>query len=305
MDFRQFHYFVTAAEELHFARASERLGIAPAALSLQIKALEIRLGVRLFYRTKRRVELTEAGITFLHRARTTLEMAQRAVREAQDTARGEIGRIEMGITGTVMFEPRIPHLLKNFRKAHPGVDLSIHEMPILTQIEAMDSGHLDVAVLRKPIPPNLPEGLEYFPFSSQRLVAVLPTDHPMAVTNTVALSALAGESFLAFPDPEGIGMGQNLLVWCRSAGFEPKIVHRVLEIATMISLISAGFGITLVPEIIGHLKLHGVSYLKLEDTARRSELIVVQRRFERSASVSALLADIRAASIACNLSAPH
>ena len=77
MDFRQFHYFVTAAEELHFARASERLGIAPAALSLQIKALEIRLGVRLFYRTKRRVELTEAGITFLHRARTTLEMAQR------------------------------------------------------------------------------------------------------------------------------------------------------------------------------------------------------------------------------------
>ena len=295
MDFRQFRYFVTTAEDLHFARAAERLGIAQPALSQQIKALENRLGVRLFHRTNRRIELTETGAAFLQEARATLDMAEKAVRVAQDTARGEAGSIDIGIVGSVMFDPNFPHLLKNYRKAHPGVQLSLHEMPILAQIDAVAAQHLDIAIIREPIPPAMPESLEHFTLSTQRLVAVLPLDHPLASAESIDLSKLANDSFLAFLDPNGVGMWQALLDLCRSAGFEPRITQRVSEIATLISLVAAGFGVSLVAEIVRHLQLPGVCYVPLAEIEARSDLVIIQRRFERSATVRALLDTIRSA----------
>ena len=116
MDFRQFRYFVTAAEELHFARAAEKLGIAQPALSQQIKALEEQLGTRLFLRTKRRVELTETGTAFLQEAQNTLAQAEKAVRVARNMARGEAGQIDIGLVGSVMYESRFTHQLKAYSK---------------------------------------------------------------------------------------------------------------------------------------------------------------------------------------------
>lgn len=296
MDFRQFRYFVTTADELHFARAAERLGIAQPALSQQIKALEEQLGVRLFHRTKRRIELTEAGAAFLQEARAALEMAEKAIRVARDTGRGEAGRIDIGIVGSVMYEPRFPRLLTAYRKAHPGVQLSVHEMPILAQIEAVRTRNLDIAIVREPLLPNLPEELERFTLSSQQLVAVLPADHPLAGNAAIDLSALAGDAFLAFLDPTGVGMGQSLLDLCRQSGFEPQITQRVSDITTLISLVAAGFGVSLMADIVRHLQLPGVCYLPLAGLEARSGLIVIQRRFEQSAAVRTLLDDIRAAS---------
>ena len=152
MDFRQFRYFVTAAEELHFARAAEKLGIAQPALSQQIKALEEQLGTRLFLRTKRRVELTETGAAFLQEAQNTLAQAEKAVRVAQNMARGEAGQIDIGLVGSVMYESRFTLQLKAYSKEHPGVRISLHEMPILPQIDAVRSQHLDIAIVRDPIP---------------------------------------------------------------------------------------------------------------------------------------------------------
>ena len=116
MDFRQFRYFVTTAEELHMARAAERLGIAQPALSQQIKSLETQLGTRLFLRTKRRIELTDAGLALFQEARNVLEHAERAVRLARDIGRGEAGHIDIGIVGSAMFDRPFPLLLTAFRK---------------------------------------------------------------------------------------------------------------------------------------------------------------------------------------------
>ena len=295
MDFRQFNYFVTAADELHFARAAEQLGIAQPALSQQIKALEDQLGAKLFHRAKRRVELTEAGTAFLQEARTTLEQAAKAVRTAQDIARGEAGRIDLGIVGSVMYEPHFPHVLKVYRKAHPGVQLSLHEMPILEQIEAVRCRRLDIAIIREPLRPDIPHELDCFTLSSQRLIAALPIEHPLANAESVALSALAGDEFLAFMDPEGIGMGQALLDLCHGAGFEPKITQRAANIATMISLVSAGFGVSLIADIVSHLKLPGVCYRPLLNCDERSKLIVIHRRFERSVTIRQLLENLKTA----------
>ncbi len=293
MDFRQFRYFITAAEELHFARAAEKLGIAQPALSQQIKALEQQLGTRLFLRAKRRVELTETGVAFLQEAQATLTQAEKAVRVARNMARGEAGQVDIGLVGSVMYESRFTHQLKAYSKKHPGVRISLHEMPILTQIDAVRSQLLDIAIVRDPIPDIALADVEHFVLSTQRLVVALPDEHPLSARPTVKLIDLEKDAFLAFTDPSGVGMGQALLDECRKAGFEPRITQKVSEIATLISLVAAGFGVSLVAEIVSHLRLPGVCYRPLDGVEAPSNLVVVHRRFERSITVRALLDSIR------------
>ncbi len=293
MDLRQFRYFVTLAEELHFARAAERLGIAQPALSQQIKVLEQKLGARLLNRNKRSIELTEAGAAFLVEARATLARAEKAVRVAQDIARGESGTINIGFVGSAMYDPRFPGLLKEYRSAHPGINLLLHEMPILAQIEAVDRGHLDIAVIRTPLPASLPESLQTFVLARQILVVVLSKMHPLADLDELPLQALAAEPFITFHDPDGVGLGHALVEECRRAGFEPDLTQRVTEIATLISLAAAGLGVSLMPDTVRHLQLPGIRYVALAGEERHTELVVVHRRFERSAAVRGLLARIR------------
>ena len=295
MDFRQFRYFVAAAEELHFARAAEKLGIAQPALSQQIKSLEEQLGARLFHRAKRSVTLTETGTAFLHEVRETLAQAEKAVRIAKDTARGEAGHIDIGLVGSVMYEPRFPRLLTDFSKNHPGVRISLHEMPILTQIASVRSHHLDIAIIRDPIPSNVLEDVDHCTLSSQRLVVALPESHRLAAGESIRLAALANDPFLAFADPPGVGMGQALLDLCREAGFAPRITQKVSEIGTLVSLVAAGFGVSLIAETVRHLRLPGVCYRPIAGVDAPSNLIVVHRRFERSAAVRVLLESIRSA----------
>ena len=293
MDFRQFRYFIAAAEELHFARAAEKLGIAQPALSQQIKAIEQQLGTRLFLRAKRRVELTETGAIFLEEARAALEQADRAVRIVRNMARGEAGQIDIGLVGSAMYEPLFAHQLNTFRKAHPDVQIALHELPIPTQIEAVRTHHLDIAIVRDPLPEPLLHGVEHFLLSTQQLVAVLPETHPRAGDPEIRLIDLKDDTFIAFDDVAGVGIGQALLDLCREAGFAPRITQKVSEIATLISLIAAGFGVGLVAGIVAHLRLPGVCYRPLAETDAASNLVVIHRRFERSASVRALLEGIR------------
>ena len=288
MDFRQFRYFVTTAEELHVARAAERLGIAQPALSQQIKALETQLGTRLFIRAKRRIELTDAGKAFFQEAQSVLEHAERAAKRARDIGRGEAGQIDIGIVGSAMFDRPFPLLLTAFRKERPEVRLSVHELPILQQIDALPAQGLDIAIVRAPLPRPLPEGLDHFVLSRQRILAAIPLSHRLAGAAAIALAELADDEFLSFLDPEGIGLGHDLLDFCRRAGFAPRITQHVTEIGTMVSLIAAGFGVSLVVDTLTPIQFPGVCYRPLQEEYH-SELVVVHRRFERSAAVQALI----------------
>lgn len=292
MDFRQFRYFVTTAEELHVARAAERLGIAQPALSQQIKVLETQIGTRLFLRAKRRIELTEAGRAFLEEARSVLNHAERAVKQARDIGRGEAGRIDIGIVGSAMLDQPFPRLLGTFRKEHPALQLSVHELPILQQIDALPKHGLDIAIVRSPLPGALPEGVDHFILSGQRILAAIPENHRLADASSISLPDLANDEFLAFLDPKGIGLGQDLLDLCRQSGFVPRITQHVTEVGTMISLIAAGFGVSLVADIFTLIQPPGVRYIPLEQEYH-SWLVVAHRRFERSPAVQSLLDGLR------------
>jgi len=288
MELRQFRHFVAVAEELHFARAAERLGITQPALSQQIKALEERLGARLFTRAKRRVELTQAGAVLLTEARSVLDRAERAVALVRRAGRGESGRVEIGYVGAAMVQPTLPRVIRSFRELRPGVELNFRLFAMMDQLDAVRDHELDLAVLRRPIG-SLPEGIEAHPIVSEPLVVGVPDGHRAAGGDSVRFADLADEDFIAFADPPGVGLGQVLEDLARETGFRPRVTQRVAEQSAMLGMIAAGIGVGLMANAVRFLRMPGVRFLDISDTAIVSEVVVVHRRNETAPAVRAFL----------------
>src|SRR5690349_16118187 len=150
MELRHLRYFVAVAEELHFARAAARLGIAQPPLSRQIQRLEAELGFELFHRTRRRVELSAAGAVLHGHVRDTLASLEAGVREARQASIGERGRLAIGYPASLAHTGLVG-LLRAFRAEYPGVELSVRELPLAGQVEALTAGQLDVGFIRGPL----------------------------------------------------------------------------------------------------------------------------------------------------------
>jgi len=175
MDLRHLRYFVAVAEERHFTRAAERLGIKQPPLSLQIKQLERELGTPLFRRLTRGVELTEPGTLLLNEARQILEQVERTKANVQRRARGETGRIRVGFAGATYFQPRVPGLIQAFRKRYPNVLLLPVQSNTPQLVEALRSGSVDVAFVRPPLGDG--DGIAVHPLVEEPMRIVLPSKH--------------------------------------------------------------------------------------------------------------------------------
>ena len=267
MSLRALRHFVVVAEELHMHRAAERLHIAQPALSQQIKQLEQRLGVVLFSRANRRLTLTAAGEAFLHKTRLALEMADQAVLDAQRTARGEQGRLHLGYVSSAMYDSKLPGLLRRLRADWPGIDL-----------------RLDIAIIRAPLA-SPPDALVVRPFVREKLCLALYQQHPLAGVGALNLASLRTDNWISLDDPQGTGLEQVFMDACRVAGFTPQVAQRINDVTSMISLVSAGVGVALVPLSARALRLDNVVYIDLQDRLAESELSMVYHRHIRSAVV--------------------
>ncbi len=292
MDFRRFRYFVTAAEELHVGRAAQRLGMAQPALSQHIRALEDWLGVQLFLRAHRRIALTEAGEAFLAEARAALHHAELAKYAAQRAARGETGNVVIGYVSSALAEQPFVRALAAFRASHPEVLIEMLLRLAGVQIEAVQSQTVDIAVTRGPLPP-LPEECEFFVLARQPLIAVVPEGHRLSAAASVPLAELVQDTLLQPDDPPGLGLAHTVRQLLAEAGVSPKRTMVVNEMTSTIGLVAAGLGVALLPASARVLRLPGVAFCALQDVQAVSELIVVHRRFERSAAVRALLTRLR------------
>jgi DNA-binding transcriptional LysR family regulator len=178
MDLRHLRYFVAVAEERHFTRAAERLGIKQPPLSLQIKQLEQELRTPLFRRLTRGVELTEPGTLLLDEARQILEQVERTKANVRNRARGETGQIRVGFAGVTYFHPRVPRLIQAYRERYPGVLLSSAEGYMPDLVKAVQTGSVDVAFVRLPLEHN--EAIAIHPLVDETMRIVLPSYHPQA-----------------------------------------------------------------------------------------------------------------------------
>lgn len=243
MEFRQLRYFVTVAQELHFGRAAEKLDITQPALSKQIRVLETNIGIKLFFRTKRSVELTPAGEVFLKETKKLLKQGENAIAAAQRTAKGERGKLTIGFTTTATYVV-LPELIERFRSSYPRVEVEMLELCTEAQVAALNRGEINLGFLHPPIDDR---GLEVYPLLSEEFVVVLPKQHRLNLSESVSLKDLAQESFILHPRSEGPFLYDEFFKLCRQHGFQPQIVKEECSHQTRIFFVAAGMGITFIP----------------------------------------------------------
>lgn len=245
MELRHLRYFVAVAEETHFGRAAERLGIAQPPLSKQMQDLEHELGFSLFDRSKRPVQLTAAGAALLLHARTILEAVEIGVRETRRAGAGHSGRVSIGYPPALAYSG-LTEVLRAFRERSPEVAIVVHEMAPAEQTEALKRGDVDVGFIRSPLhePQLASENIR-----SEKLVLALPADHRLAVRERIALGAVAREPFVFFPRARGPGFFDFLMGVCRDSGFTPRIVQEAPQI-DVLALVAAGFGLSILPDSV-------------------------------------------------------
>jgi len=283
MELRRIQYFVAVAEESHFGRAAERLRMAQPPLSQQIKALEAEMGVALFRRTTRKVELTPAGERFLVRARNILAAVDDAVTEAGQVADGMLGRIAIGFTGSATYD-LLPSLVRVLRADLPGIELDIHgEMLTPDQVTALADGSLDLGLLR---PPVRSSAIDVHVLRREPLIAVLPAHHALARRPRVQLSELRDDPFITYPSHHRSVVYEAVIDACQRAGFVPASVHEVAETSTLVSFVAAGLGVALVPASVQHLRITGATYLPLAGTTQEVGLALATRAGETSPLVA-------------------
>lgn len=265
MDLRHLRYFTYLAEEMHFGRAAQRLGISQPPLSQQIRALEEELGVQLFERTSRRVRLTEAGRQFLPEARATLAQAEQAMQTARLAHRGDVGHLRLGFSTSVPFIPRVMNALSRFREAYPRVTLQLDELPRDEQISRLERGLLDVAILRSFATPDLPARMQSSCLQREGVVLATRQDHPLALrTDRLTLSDIEGEPLVMFGSINGSGFNERLIEHCEALGFRPQVAIEAASFATLIGLTAAGLGITILSRSLTRLNVDTLAFRPLE-----------------------------------------
>lgn len=282
---RHLRYFAAVAEELHFGRAAERLGIAQPPLSQQIKSLEESVGYTLFER-RPQVRLTPAGEALLEVARRTLSQMEEGLDSTRRVGRGEAGKITVGFAASIL-TTALPEILRTYRERFPGVELRLRELSSAAQAAALSDGGIDVGFVREAVEDGA--GLICEPILREEFVAVLPPAHRLAKGPELPLGELAGEPFVHFPRAVAPALYDQVGDACRRAGFQPRVVQEAQEWLTILGLVEAGLGVSLVPDSFRRLRWGGVQYRPLAPPREFTDVFVCRRAAGPAPAVAPLV----------------
>ena len=276
-ELRQLRYFVTVAEELHFGRAAQRLHMTQPPLSQTIAALEETLGAPLFLRTRRQVELTPAGAALLPEARRLLEQAAAMPELVRRAAAGESGRLALSFVTPADYSV-LPPLLRDFTGAFPNVELVLQEATTDVQVDDLLHGRIDAGLLIPPLPDKAQVLLDYASVLEEPLVLCAPAGLLPVDGKPVDLHALPHLPLIIFPRKSAPALYDAILSCFHDAGLTPSIGQEAIQMQTIVSLVSAGMGLALVPQSVSNLQRPGVEYRALANPTPLVELGVAWRR---------------------------
>src|SRR2546426_10453443 len=293
MELRHLRYFAAVAQYLNYSEASRRLHVAQPAISQTVLDLEDELGVKLLLRTKRSVQLTAAGTTFLRETEEILRRSTEAQRAAQRAARGEVGALGIGFFGTAS-APILPILVQTFRRKFPDVELRLYELNPDQQLAAFDDGRIDLGFSR-PLPPDRRSELEEEVVYTDHLVIALPAIHRLAKQKTIRLKSLAGDPFVQFHRQGAPGLFDEVVGCCRRAGFSPRIVNEPNFMATVMTLVESGLGVSLIPHCVRTLNRPHVAIRSISPRSADIPLCATWLKSTHNPALTAFLEILRTA----------
>jgi DNA-binding transcriptional LysR family regulator len=282
MELRQIRSFLSIAETLHFGRTAELIHLSQPALSLQIRALEEDVGVRLFERNRRKTTLTAAGVAFRDDAVAALSQLDQAIRRARLAANGKLGLLRIGFISTAGSEI-VPNIVGQFRELNPEVEFSLRAIPTAHQVQMLETGSLDVGFLRLPIGGH--SALDIVAVHRERFVLVVPASHKLAKRKRVRLSEVSGEDFVMYERTYAPGFHDLIFGMLRDARIVPNVSQTAAEISTLISLVDAHMGIAILPASAVRHSVASVIACDIVDQIPISEIAIVVSKHVRAAVV--------------------
>lgn len=281
---RQLQYFVAVAEELHFSRAADRLGVAQSAISVQVQQLEQDLGVRLILRNKRQpIALTDAGALLYAEAVAALRHMERAQQVGLLAARGLSGNVRVGYVASAVTSGLLSRMLGGFRPTHEQVRMQVIAMETPRQLSAIEAGEIDVGLVRPRR--QYPDGVEATIVHSEPLMVAMPEAHYLARQSAVQSADLRGQTFIAPQFNESEGFSEVLARLASSAGFSAASEYHVNDFITATSLAAAGYGVVIVPESIRLFRQPGVAFRPISDFHELVHLALAYRKREHSPAI--------------------
>ncbi|WP_342235357.1 LysR substrate-binding domain-containing protein [Inquilinus sp. OTU3971] len=281
IELRHLTYFACLAEELHFGRAADRLGMAQAPLSQQIRQLEERMGVRLFDRTTRRVKLTAAGEILLRHARDVLSGLDRAISHTRAISGEHVGHLVVGGVHLALSQ-FLPAIIRAFRQDYPAVSVDVVPLTTAEQLKTLDTGGINVAFIR---PTTAAGFMQMERLSSEGFVAVLPRTHPLAAKPDLSLRDFSGQPFIGYAPILGASYSNLVLEAFRQAGVRPMVVQDASHTLSIVTLAAAGVGLGIVPSWVAHMPLPELAYRPLDDLPQAVELAIAWPAGETSPAV--------------------
>jgi DNA-binding transcriptional LysR family regulator len=274
VELRHLRYFVAVAEELHFRKAAERLHIVQPALSKQIASLEHELGIVLLERTKRKVQLTEAGMVLLEDARQLLAHAEGAVERAHLASRGEMGTLNIGFIPPILYG-RLPVMVRRYRSRYPRARVNLRELGNAAAVGAVLSGENHLGFVRLPIERH--PDLSCLQVLEEPIMLAVPTHHRLAAESAIAVSSLADESLILIPRAREPELHDFYISLCATAGFSAKLVHEADRTHVVMGLVAAGLGIAFVSTSTSLVSYPGVVFVPIAEPAPRMSIGMIWR----------------------------
>jgi DNA-binding transcriptional LysR family regulator len=277
IDLRLLRQFVAVAEELHFRRAAERLGMSQPPLTAAIRRLEEEIGATLIDRNRKTIKLTAAGSVLLEQARHLLSVVGGALAATRDAAAGKRGRVRLGYVGSAMYG-RLPAALRDFRRQRPDVRVELREMTTAAQIAALRSNDLDLVIAIPPL--GDAGGVRAVPFDTDRLAMALPMAHRLAAAREIEIGDFAAEPFVSWPREQGAGFFDRAMRLCAVAGFAPDVVQEAHGMHAVLSLVAVEVGVAIVPASMASIRPEEIAYRQIADEAARFSLMLCRRAGE-------------------------
>src|SRR5277367_928248 len=279
MEVRQIRSFLSIAETLHFGRAAELIHLSQPALSLQIRALEEEVGVRLFERSPRKTTLTAAGAAFRDDAAAALLQLEQAIRKSRLAASGKLGLLRIGFISTAGIE-LVGDIVRQFRELNPEVEFSLRNILTAEQVQMLETGALDIGFLRLPIGGQ--STLDVVTVHREPFVLVVPSSHKLAKKKRVRLREVAGEDFVMYERSWAPGFHDLMFGILRDAGIVPNVTQTAGEVPTLISLVHSGMGITIAPLSVVKHSAASVVACKIVDRIPMSDIGIAVRNGTRT-----------------------